>query len=197
MKKFIVLLLSVIMLLCFASCSSGEPNTKENSTSSSEATTANEIVDENLLTVEITIPASMFDEDNQPSNELSEEQKEQGFKSAKVNEDGSVTYTMSKAAFKEYKENLKASVEDTFNNLGSEYSFIQKVDYDSNFSVVKLYVDEATYSQGFNFMSVMAVGYSANMYQAYTNEEISCTVEVYNNANGELIESANYPQQNS
>lgn len=197
MKKFIVLLLSVIMLLCFASCSSSEPNTKENSTSSSEATTANEIVDENLLTVEITIPASMFDEDNQPSNELSEEQKEQGFKSAKVNEDGSVTYTMSKAAFKEYKENLKASVEDTFNNLGSEYSFIQKVDYDSNFSVVKLYVDEATYSQGFNFMSVMAVGYSANMYQAYTNEEISCTVEVYNNANGELIESANYPQQNS
>lgn len=193
MKKIIVLLLSVAILLCFASCSSSETSAKEeNSTTSATATT--EIVDEKLLTVEITVPASMFDEDNQPSNELSEEQKEQGFKSAQVNEDGSVTYTMSKAAFKDYKENLKATVEDTFNNLGSEYSFIQKVDYDSNFSVVKLYVDESTYSQGFNFMCVMAVGYSANMYQAYTNEEISCTVEVYNNANGELIESATYPQ---
>ncbi len=193
MKKIIVLLLTVAILLCFASCSSSETSAKdENSTTSATATT--EIVDEKLLTVEITVPASMFDEDNQPSNELSEEQKEQGFKSAHVNEDGSVTYTMSKAAFKDYKENLKATVEDTFNNLGSEYSFIQKVDYDSNFSVVKLYVDEATYSQGFNFMCVMAVGYSANMYQAYTNEEISCTVEVYNNANGELIESATYPQ---
>lgn len=193
MKKIIVLLLTVAILLCFASCSSGETTEKEK-TSTNSATTTTEIVDENLLTVEITVPASMFDEDNQQSNELSEEQKEQGFKSAQVNEDGSVTYTMSKAAFKDYKENLKATVEDTFNNLGSEYSFIQKVDYDNNFSVVKLYVDEATYSQGFNFMCVMAVGYSANMYQAYTNEEISCTVEVYNNANGELIESATYPQ---
>lgn len=194
MKKIIVLLLTFAILLCFASCSSGETTEKEETSATSATTTTTEIVDENLLTVEITVPASMFDEDNQPSNELSEEQKEQGFKSAQVNEDGSVTYTMSKAAFKDYKENLKATVEDTFNNLGSEYSFIQKVDYDSNFSVVKLYVDEATYSQGFNFMCVMAVGYSANMYQAYTNEEISCTVEVYNNADGELIESATYPQ---
>lgn len=194
MKKIIVLLLTVAILLCFASCSSGETTEKEETSATSATTATTEIVDENLLTVEITVPASMFDEDNQPSNELSEEQKEQGFKSAQVNEDGSVTYTMSKAAFKDYKENLKVSVEDNFNNLGSEYSFIQKVDYDSNFSVVKLYVDEATYSQGFNFMCVMAVGYSANMYQAYTNEEISCTVEVYNNANGELIESATYPQ---
>lgn len=194
MKKIIVLLLTVAILLCFASCSSGETTEKEETSATSATTTTTEIVDENLLTVEITVPASMFDEDNQPSNELSEEQKEQGFKSVQINEDGSVTYTMSKAAFKDYKENLKVSVEDNFNNLGSEYSFIQKVDYDSNFSVVKLYVDEATYSQGFNFMCVMAVGYSANMYQAYTNEEISCTVEVYNNANGELIESATYPQ---
>lgn len=193
MRKIIVLLLVIAMSICFASCSSGEPSANEN-TSATSSTTTTEIVDENLLTVEITVPASMFDEDNQPSNELSEEQKEQGFKSVKINEDGSVTYTMSKASFKDYKEKLKASTEDTFNNLGSEYSFIQKVDYDSNFSVVKLYVDEASYSQGLNFMCIMAVGYSANMYQAYTNEEVKCTVEVYNNANSELIESATYPQ---
>lgn len=193
MKKIIALLMVIAISICFASCSSGETSANEDVSATSN-TASTEIVDENLLTVEITVPASMFDEENQPSNELTEEQKEQGFKSVNINEDGSVTYTMSKAAFKDYKENLKASTEDTFNNLGSEYSFIQKVEYDDNFSVVKLYVDEASYSQGFNFMCIMAIGYSANLYQAYTNEEVNCTVEVYNNADGELIESGTYPQ---
>ena len=68
-----------------------------NSAVAADATTKNAdsiSVDENLITVEVTMPAAFF-EDETPE-EIQANAKEQGVISCTINDDGSVTYKMTK-----------------------------------------------------------------------------------------------------
>ncbi|MDE6863469.1 MAG: hypothetical protein K2J41_03700, partial [Eubacterium sp.] len=94
MKKILAIGIMSAMILTFTACSSQEPEPLNNDTTiSTTEPTKSDIVDEKLLTVDINVPASMFDEENPATDELTQEQIDNGFKSAKLNEDGSVTYT--------------------------------------------------------------------------------------------------------
>lgn len=194
-KKLISILLMLLLLISFAACSNNtvNQNTDSETSVSEKDTTTNKIVDENLLTVDITVPASMFDDENPASDELSDDLKEKGFKSAKLNDDGSVTYTMSKSAFSEYKKELKASTEETLNNLSNDYSCIKKVEFNGDFSEININVVKSEYESGMNFLCITQAGFSANIYQAYTNETLKSDIKVIDQDTNEIIDSATYP----
>ena len=82
MKKIIAVLLVVVMLFVMSSCSLIDKikprESKEGTTKTTEATT--ELVDENLIDVNFTIPASFFTEESPATDVLTEEQKAQGIK---------------------------------------------------------------------------------------------------------------------
>ena len=191
MKKVLAILIMAVMIVTFVACSAQKPNdtTDNGSTEPSKS----DVVDENLLTVDITVPASMFDEENPASEELSEEQKEQGFKSAKLNDDGSVTYTMSKSSFKKFKETSKQAVVETLDSLNSDFPCVVSTDFNDDFSEIKIYVDKSEYENGMNFLMLLQVGFAANIYQTYTNETVLSNVYVIDKDTNETLNSATYP----
>ena len=96
MKKRLVSILLIFSLsLSLVSCGGSEEPTEE-ATQAEETTEENESVevDENLLTMEITMPAEYMEDTTQ--EDLDEAVKEYGFISATLNDDGSSTYVMTK-----------------------------------------------------------------------------------------------------
>lgn len=102
-KKFIVtvvLIWSITIIVSAGILIFGELNKPTASTvkpSSNTNLVEDDWVDNNLLTVDITFPASFYaDAKTKPSTELTAEQKADGYTAVKVNSDGSVTYTIKK-----------------------------------------------------------------------------------------------------
>lgn len=192
MKRLLSVLLTLIIAGSFVACSSQNSNDTGN-TETSETTT--QMVDESLINVEFTAPASFFSDDNPATDELTQEQKDKGIKSAKINDDGSVTYTMSKKDFKTFKEETKKSIEDSLSNIPSDYTCVKSVDYNDDFSKITLNVNRSEYSDGMNFFAVYSAGLYDQMYQAYTGtpqDKLSVTVTVVDE-NGNEIETGTYP----
>lgn len=196
MKKALLLLLAVIFILSFTACSSTKEAEQSKVTEGSSAEATTPVVDENLLTVDINVPASWFDEENPATDVLTQEQKDNGFKSAKVNDDGSVTYTIGKSDFNKYKEELKSSTVDTLKSISTEYPCIKSVEFTDNFSEITLKVNKSEYENGLNSLSIPVAGFSANMYQTYTNEPVKSEIKVVDMDTNETIEEATYPTDN-
>lgn len=202
MKKIIILAITVAIALCFSSCikietryvnTTKEPGTNVN-TELNTTEFESQFAEELEQIVEINVPASMFDENNPPSDKLSEEQIYQGLKSAKINDDGSVTYTMSKDDSIMSTIVARRVADDSIKNLTNSYSFVKAVDYEVDYSCIRLRVDEQNYNKDEIIESIEEMAYSVNMYHIFANEEVSCTVEIYDNSGENLIESLTYPQ---
>ena len=132
MKNICTFLLAVIILLSLTACGSsasttspaasdnadntatvesGEASAEENQSEQQTSSGAVQ-VDEGLLNVTITLPASYFEDmtDFDPDTYANE----QGFKEVVVNEDGSVSITMSKSKHNELMAEMKANLDQTF-----------------------------------------------------------------------------------
>ena len=195
MKKALSVFLIGIMVISFAACSK-QPETKPESTTEATTQTTTELVSESGADVEITVPSSFFNEDDPATDELTEDQKSKGFKKAKINDDGSVTYTISEEAYKELKKTMKTDVADGLNELTEDYPQIRKVEFNDDFSDIKLYVVKKEYEDSMAVMAVYQAGLLGQTYQAYTGtaiKDLSVDVNVIDNASGEQFEEAHYP----
>lgn len=201
MKKIASIILIGIMIVSLAACSKNTNSNTESTTAATTVTTTEtttEIIDEGLVDVEITVPASFFNEDDPATEELTEDQKSQGFKKAKINKDGSVTYTLSKKAYKELKKTMKTDVADSLNSLTEDYPSVKKVEFNKDFSNIKLYVVKKEYENSMAVFAVYQAGLLGQMYQAYTGtpiDELSVDVNVIDNDTGEQFEEAHYPAE--
>lgn len=194
MKKLLAIGIMCAMLLTFTACTSTADNSTTDDTSvSTTEPTKSDMVDENLLPVDITVPASMFSEENPATDELTQEQLDKGFKSATLNDDGSVTYTMSKSTFKDYKNELKEQTANNLNTLNNDYPCIDSVEFNDDFSEIKINVNKSEYENGMNFFCITVAGFSANIYQAYTNETVVSNISVIDKDTGDVLNSATYP----
>lgn len=226
MKKIITVLLMATLLFSLASCGndatgktdqssmssassvltesidqtiqSNNENASQQSASSASSTTSESgiNVDKGLLDVKITLPKSFVDDSE--TAELTDEQKSQGFKSIKKNEDGSVTYTISKSAHKSLMEEMKKTTSDELKKMATDgtYSSIKEVTFNDNFSKITLLVDEEKFNNSFDGLATLAVGMSGMMYQIFDGTEaskISVTVELKNNITQEVFSTVKYP----
>ena len=92
-KKIYAIFLATTLALSLVACGGKDDSKKESETNNDKIE-----VDENLLTVELTIPADFVGETTQ--EELNQTAKEEGLKSITLNEDGSATYVMTKKKHK-------------------------------------------------------------------------------------------------
>ena len=109
MKKLFKLLTITCLILSLFGCNSNKETNDNNSIQ----------VDKELLDVTITIPASWYEETNEEITQakLDEQYKDSGFKSVKLNDDGSVTMVMSKSVHKKLMEDMKKNIDETLNEL--------------------------------------------------------------------------------
>jgi hypothetical protein len=69
-------------------------------------------VDKNLFSVDVTIPASFYEDQKLSQAELDADAAKKGYGKAKLNSDGSVSFRMSKAQHKAALDDMKKSVDD-------------------------------------------------------------------------------------
>lgn len=143
-----------------------------------------------LLTVSVTLPASMIGETTQ--DELDATVKEGNVQAAKLNEDGSVTFKMTKKQHREMLAGLTENIDTTLQELiddNDTYS-ISSVTHNDDYTVfeVTLDSDELGLMDSFSVMSMYVFG---GMYGIFNGNKADNIVVNFYNSQGNLIESAN------
>lgn len=197
-KKITSIILAIILVMSFAGCSqSGADSTtggNNDNGSTTESTSEKIETDEKLLSVDITLPASIFEGEDMTKFDADAYANEQGFKSAKVNEDGSVTVTMTKAKHKELLEEMANTLDTNFKEFvnGESTPYIKDITHNDDFTAVTMKVDKAAYETAFDF-TPLAIAMSVTMYQAFTETEYHVAISIVDAATGTEINSITYP----
>ncbi len=208
MKRLSLILFSILIVLNLVSCGTSvadtsvedsnvvaetetsEPSENESETPAEEPDKAGIEVDENIFTVELTIPADFVGETTQ--EELDNSVEEKGYKSATLNDDGSVTYVMSKSQHEELLKGIAESIDKSMEEMvGSEdypnyTSVTANKDYTS-FTIVTT-SEELNMAESFSIIAFYMFG---GMYGAFAGEPPeNVHVEFVNEATGEVISSS-------
>lgn len=149
-------------------------------------------VDKNLFSVELTIPSEYVDEGiTQESLDATVDEK--GFKSATLNDDGSITYIMTKAQHSEMiaemKENIDQSLDDMIES--DDYPSIVDIRTNANYTdfEVILSTDTVTLTESIAVLGFYMYGGLYNIYNGTKADNIS--VAFINQATGQVIQTAN------
>lgn len=141
-------------------------------------------------TVDITVPAAIVSD--MTNEEILSAAEEQGFEKCLINDDGTVTYTMTETKQSEMlsslKDSLDESIESLINGEDKIESFID-IKYNDNISQVDIYVDSNLYStwDALAGMGFMMIG---NYYQIFDGTPMDSTDVIVNyidNDSNEII----------
>lgn len=191
-KKVLAALLAVTMALSIVACgnSSEQKNTDKKETSSKEDK-GNLKAEKNLLSVEVTLPASLVGDSEAT---LDEEAKAAGVKDIIKNEDGSVTMKMTKKAHKALLEEIKTGIDEGLKEILEDkenYPSFDSITYNDDVTQFDVKVDAASYD-GLQSFVALAFYIEGNMYQtlnAVPEAELKTIVNFINKDTGEIIES--------
>lgn len=203
MKKFLALLLSVSFVFVVAGCTAGEEQTPSSTSVQSnqphqESENVNSFedldgldVDQNLFDVEITIPESFLDE-GITQEDLDAEVKESGFQSATLNEDGSVTYIMTKAQHEEMMAGIKEEINQSLQDMIDPETYPTFVEVTANDDYSQFTVKTTSSELGLTeSFSVLAFYLYGGMYHAFNGTQVDDIAVLFVNADtGEIIEES-------
>lgn len=197
-------MVSGVLVFATAGCatttetSSGNPDggseTTTNSATDAESTeeSGGIEVDEGLLTVDITFPESFVSmgETEMTQETVDASAAEQGYLGGKLNDDGSVTYTMTKLKQRELLDQMKSDFDDTIQETLAEYPNVKSVTRNDDFSEVSIEVSEQDLATGF-----LAFGFSftAYFYQVLDGKEFATDIVYVDAATGEELSRTSYP----
>ncbi|MEL7610625.1 MAG: hypothetical protein AAGU74_14120 [Bacillota bacterium] len=117
-----------------------------------------------------------------------------GFSAVTPNEDGSVTYTMTQERYDQYKNECKANIIESLDKLPAEYSSIQKIEYNDNFTEITITAtkDDWNLKQS---MSIFVAGTAAQFYFMLTGQDLTVTVTAIDASSGEILNTGTYPSE--
>lgn len=188
MKKIIALGLAIVMAFSMVACG-GNAN-EGGSEDNSQAV----VVDENLMSVEITLPASYWEDSDETVEQYAERMKNEGtFKEVTVNENGSVTVKMSKADHKKLLNEVKDQLTSMFPMDG--IASIKKLEVNGDVTNCKLIVDQEAFENSFDIFAVLAVAAGVQMYHVYEgNPDAISVIHYIDEASNTEFGSFNLPE---
>jgi major membrane immunogen (membrane-anchored lipoprotein) len=198
MKK-LLLMMTVLIFTLLSGCSSSDTSNaadKDNTEETDQEQTNESVeVDKGLLNVEVTLPASMFEGEDVDAT-IAEVEKE-GVEATK-NEDGSVTYKMSKSKHKEMLEELETGIIESIEDMKNNEDFVSILDitYNKPFSEFTMVVDKATYENSMDSFAIFGLGLSGMYYQLFNGageEDYRVKIMVKDQATEEVFEEVIYP----
>lgn len=211
MKKVISLILAILCVVGLAACgqdapaatepattpaatvpAATEPAATEPAATEPEESTETVQVDEGLLTVTLTIPASYFGMDPDSMEIDDDFAAEQGYISAEVTEDGNLVIVMTKAKQQELLDTFADGIDEMISNYqgGEETPYIQEITYTENFTEFTVKVDREGYEKAEYDMTPASLGLSAALYQMFAGIPANITVNVVDAATSEVIWSS-------
>lgn len=195
-------MLLVLLITFLAACSSdgSADNTNESNKTIEQKQDETEEkgvnVDKGLLNVEVTLPAAFFE--GQDIEEVIAEAEEEGVKEVTKNEDGSLTYKMSKSEHKKMISEMGTSITKTIEDMknSGDYVSIKEITYNDSFSEFTLVVDKESFENSFDGFAVFGLGIQGSMYQLFNGanpENYQVTISVKDEATQEVFSEVVYP----
>lgn len=198
----IILLLTLVFFIspaCAETKSEAEPIVEEKPNPIDEKEIVNDEeqgleVDKGILSVEITVPASMFEGEE---NEIINETEEDGIEIT-LNDDGSVTYRMSKLKYNALMGELDASMIESIEEIENDDNFesIKKISYNNKFSKFTVEVDREIFENSFDGFVALGIGIISMYYQVFSGvnpEDYKTTIIFKDIDTGEELNSVVFP----
>lgn len=153
-------------------------------------------VDKGLLNVEVTIPAMFFEDED--IDETIREAKENGVRDVLKNEDGSVTYKMSKAQHKAMLNEMQKGATEYITELeeDEELSSIHKISHNKNLSEFTLEVEREAFENSFDGFAILGIGLTGMYYQVFEGtdaDKIKVVMHLKDIDTNEVYNSIVYP----
>jgi hypothetical protein len=194
MKKFGYFFFLAIAVLALAACGADKEASKTSS-DKKESETEDFAVDKGLLNVEITMPASFVEGDDVDAT--IKEAEAEGIKVTK-NEDGSLTYKMSKSEHKKMMKDIKTNAEKSIDEIKTDGTFpsVKDITYNNSFSKYTLTVDKAAYENSMDSWSIIGIGITGMMYNLFNGEDMDkmkINIDVKDETTGEVFDTTVYP----
>ena len=194
MKKFGFMLFLAITVLALAACGADKEASKASS-DKKESESEDFEVDKGLLNVEITMPASFVE--GEDIDATIKEAEEEGIEVTK-NDDGSLTYKMSKSEHKKMMKDIKTNAEKSLDEIKTDGTFpsVKDITYNNSFSKFTLSVDKAAYEDSMDAWSVIGIGITGMMYNLFNGEDMDkmkINIDVKDEATGEVFDTTVYP----
>jgi hypothetical protein len=190
MRRFTYIFFA-LMLVFLSACAN-----KEESKESEQNKEQTVDVNKGIFNVEITLPASMFE--GQDINKVIADVEKEGIKVTK-NEDGSLTYKMSKAKHKEMMKEMKANIIDVVNETKQnkeDYKSIKDITYNGSFTEFTMVVDKAAYENSMDGFAAFGLGMAGMMYQLYNgvkSEDTRVTIFLKDQTTQKQFDQIVYP----
>lgn len=200
MKKLPTLALALSLSTFLVACGEeNEPEMEEPADVEPEQETENDEsseAEQDSSTVEITIPADLIDPEDK-GTEI-EEAEEAGVSDVEENEDGSITYTMSKEVHDEMMADLSDEINENIDEIKEDpgYSSIEDVTANDSFTEFTLIVNQEEFEKGFDEFASFGLGVLGSYYQLFDgveSEEYNVKVEVEDVDSGEIFDTIEFP----
>ncbi|RHW36687.1 hypothetical protein D1B33_09815 [Lysinibacillus yapensis] len=196
---YILFILSVTFLTaCSANESADKSSESEKATEQKQEETEESgvSVDKGLLNVEVTVPASFIE--GEDIDTVIAEAEEDGAKEVTKNEDGSITYKMSKSDHKKMMTEMGTSITDAIEEMKSsgDYVSIKDITHNKSFTEFTLLVDKASFENSFDGFAILGLGFQGSMYQLFNGENpdnYKVTITVKDESTQEVIDEVIYP----
>ena len=195
--KLIKVLLCILMMLNLVGCSGNKSS--DDKKSGNEASEGIQVstgddsarIYNTVTNVKVTLPASLFEyvDEEISQEDLDKAAFENGFISATLNEDGSVTYVMSKDKYNAYVAELAMSIDKGLEELcNTENSTIVDIKHNADFTDYTITLDADVVGFTESFVSLAIVLYSA-FYYGFTGKDMKSGVHfTYVNKSGDVLE---------
>ena len=195
--KLIKVLLCILMMLNLVGCSGNKSS--DDKKSGNEASEGIQVstgddsarIYNTVTNVKVTLPASLFGyvDEEISQEDLDKAAFENGFISATLNEDGSVTYVMSKDKYNAYVAELAMSIDKGLEELcNTENSTIVDIKHNADFTDYTITLDADVVGFTESFVSLAIVLYSA-FYYGFTGKDMTSGVHfTYVNKSGDVLE---------
>lgn len=195
-NRIIAFTLALLLVLSLAGCGSSEPQTSvttqaaTNSTTSTETTTGFEDleaigeleVDQNLFTVEITVPADFLGE-GITQESLDADVAASNYISAKLNDDGSVTYVMTKAVHDEMMVGVRDNIQQALEEMVGSEEFPSFTKVEANDDFTQFTIETTSTELGLvESFSVLGFYMFGGMYHAFNGTQVDDIAVTFINA---------------
>ena len=155
-------------------------------------------VDKNLFSVDVTIPASFYEDQKITQAELEADATKKGYGKAKLNSDGSVSFRMSKAQHKAALAEMKKSLDDYIQESVNESPKIfKKISYNSNMTEFNISVDKASYEDDFGAGFIgFGMALQSSFYQMFNGTQNPKTeLKLIDASTGKVFDTQQWPEK--
>lgn len=188
MKKIIIILFAMFIIL--TGCGENKAVNNPEKDLENENKEAALEVDKKLLSVDIRLPIEMIEEEGVDiETTLEEIRKTEGINKVTLNNDGTVTYNMTKNKHNEMMQTIEESLMESSNELlKSPDNSIVKIENSKDYTLFEVYVDPSRYNE-FELFTALSFYIQGIYYNAFNgNSDAEIIVKFINNDTNEIIE---------